>query len=62
MSKKYVFEILLSCISGRDRDMKFSNELSKEERALVHKISKQYGLKHRSYGKGEDMYLIVSKE
>jgi len=62
VSKKSVQEILLSFIRGCDRDMKFSNELSKEDRALVHKMSKQYGLKHRSFGKGEDRYLVVSKE
>lgn len=60
--KTSVQDILLSFISGPDREIKFSNELSKEDRALVHKISQQYGLKHRSYGKGDDRYLVVGKD
>lgn len=60
--KSSVQDILLSFISGPDREIKFSNELSKEDRALVHKISQQYGLKHRSYGKGDDRYLVVGKD
>ncbi|XP_078350233.1 NF-kappa-B-repressing factor-like [Oculina patagonica] len=60
--KSSVQDILMSFISGPDREIKFSNELSKEDRALVHKISQQYGLKHRSYGKGDDRYLVVGKD
>lgn len=62
VTKRSVQEILHSFISSTDQEIKFSNELSKEDRALVHKISQQYGLKHRSYGKDEDRYLVVSRE
>lgn len=62
VTKSSVQDILHSFISGEDRIIKFSNELSKEDRALVHTISQRYGLKHRSFGKGEDRYLVVSKD
>lgn len=44
-----------------ENEIKFSNKLSKEERALVHKLCTKYGLKHKSFGKGDDRYLVVSK-
>ena len=42
-------------------EIKFSNKLSKDERALVHKLCTKYGLKHKSFGKGDNRYLVVSK-
>lgn len=60
--KNSVQDVLVSFVSGPDREIKFSNDLSKEDRALVHKISQQYGLRHKSYGKGDDRYLVVSKD
>lgn len=62
VKKTSVQDVLVSFVSGLDREIKFSNDLSKEDRALVHKISQQYGLKHKSYGKGNDRYLVVSKD
>lgn len=62
VTKNSVEEILYLFISGNDREIRFSNELSKEDRALVHKISQQYGLKHRSFGKDKDRYIVVSKD
>lgn len=62
VKKTSVQDILVSFISGPDRELKFSNDLSKEDRAVVHKISQQYGLKHTSYGKGGDRYLVVGKD
>ena len=44
-----------------ENEMKFSNELSKEERAIVHKLCTKFGLKHKSFGKGDTRYLVVSK-
>ena len=61
VAKSSVQDVLLSFVSGNDQEIKFSNELSKEDRALIHSISQQYGLKHKSYGKGQDRYLVVSK-
>lgn len=62
VKKNSVQDVLVSFVSGPDREIKFSNDLSKEDRALVHKISQQYGLRHKSYGKGDDRYLVVSKD
>lgn len=62
VKKNSVQDVLVSFISGPDREIKFSNDLSKEDRALVHKLSQQYGLKHRSYGKGDERYLVVGKD
>ena len=44
-----------------ENDLKFSSKLSKNERALVHKLCTKYGLKHKSFGKGDERYLVVSK-
>ena len=57
-----VEDILVRFIrENKDNEIKFSNELSKDERALVHKLCQKFGLKHRSFGKGEERYLVVSK-
>ena len=61
VTKVSVKDVLMTFISGPDQEIRFSNELSKEDRVVVHKISQQYGLKHRSYGKGHDRYLVVGK-
>ena len=62
VKKQTIRDVLMSFISGKDREIKFSSELSKEDRAVIHKISQQYGLKHKSYGKGDDRYLVVGKD
>lgn len=60
--KSSVEEALLTFIRDQDRnEIKFSSELSKEDRALVHRLSQKYHLKHRSFGKNEQRYLLVSK-
>lgn len=47
---------------SEQNDIKFSKDLSKEDRALVHKLCQRYHLRHRSFGKGEERYLVVSKQ
>lgn len=44
------------------RELRFSSDLSREDRAIVHKICQQYGLRHKSFGTGEDRYLVISKQ
>lgn len=56
-----VQEALKAFIAGPEQQIKFSSELSKEDRVVVHKISQQYGLKHKSYGADNERYLVVSK-
>ena len=48
-------------LQSSENEIKFSSQLSKEERAIVHKLCTKYGLKHKSFGKGDDRYLMVSK-
>ena len=43
------------------KEIKFSTDLTKEDRALVHRLCQKYHLKHKSFGKNEDRYLVVSK-
>jgi len=42
-------------------EIRFSNDLTSEERAIVHMRCQKFGLRHKSHGKGEDRYLVVSK-
>ena len=61
--KSAVEETLLRFIrESADCDIKFSSDLSKDDRALIHRLCRQYGLKHKSFGKGNERYLIVSKK
>lgn len=60
--KRSVEQTLLDFIRGNDQnEIKFSTDLTKEDRALVHRMCQRYHLKHKSYGKNEDRYLVVSK-
>ena len=43
-------------------ELVFSPAFSKEQRAFIHKIVKQYGMNHRSYGKGDKRYLVISNK
>ncbi|XP_001629432.2 NF-kappa-B-repressing factor [Nematostella vectensis] len=61
LHKGSVHKVILDFINSSDQDMKFSPELSKEDRALVHQLSKRYGLRHQSYGKYAERYLVISK-
>lgn len=61
VKKSSVHETLKSFLSSTDQQIKFSTELTKEDRAVVHEISKRYGLKHRSFGKDKDRYIVVCK-
>ena len=44
------------------KELRFSSTLSKEDRAIVHKVCQQYGLRHKSFGGGQDRYLVISKQ
>lgn len=48
--------------SDEQKDLHFSSELAKEERAIIHTIGQKMGLKTHSKGKCEDRYLIVSRK
>ncbi|XP_077286371.1 uncharacterized protein LOC143911372 [Arctopsyche grandis] len=44
-----------------DYDLVFANDFKKEERAAMHITAVHLGLKSKSYGKGVDRYLVISK-
>ncbi|WAR31422.1 NKRF-like protein [Mya arenaria] len=48
--------------NDEQKDLHFSSELSKEERATIHQIGQKMGLKTNSKGKGDNRYLIVSRK
>ncbi|XP_055678997.1 NF-kappa-B-repressing factor-like [Lutzomyia longipalpis] len=43
-------------------DLVFTNEFSSDERAVLHKLANQLGLKSKSYSKNEDRHLVISKK
>lgn len=43
------------------KELRFSSALCKEDRAIVHKVCQQFGLRHKSFGEGDDRYLVISK-
>ena len=47
--------------SSKQNDLVFSPDFSKDERASIHKICQQFGLKTRSHGTGTERYLVASR-
>ncbi|XP_021365510.1 uncharacterized protein LOC110458222 [Mizuhopecten yessoensis] len=47
--------------SGKQEDLMFTAEFTKEERAYIHQQSQKIGLKTQSRGSGESRYLTVSR-
>ncbi|XP_007891353.1 NF-kappa-B-repressing factor isoform X2 [Callorhinchus milii] len=48
--------------SDRQDELTFSKELNNDERMQIHQIAAKYGLKSKSYGKGRERYLVVSRK
>jgi hypothetical protein len=48
-------------MDNQKKELRFSSDLSKEDRAIVHRVCQQHGLRHKSFGSGEDRYLVISK-
>ena len=48
--------------SDSQKDLVFSPEFSKDERALIHKEAQKLGLKTHSHGSGENRFLVVSRK
>ena len=49
-------------MDNKQKKLRFSSDLSKEDRAIVHTICQQHGLRHKSFGSGNDRYLVISKQ
>ena len=47
--------------SDDQKDLVFSPEFSKEERALMHRVAEKFNLESKSYGSGEDRFLVLSR-
>lgn len=49
-------------VSDRQDDLRFSSELTNDERKQIHQISQKYGLRSKSYGQGRQRFLVVSRK
>ncbi|KAF9420618.1 hypothetical protein HW555_003165 [Spodoptera exigua] len=45
-----------------DLDLVFTNDFAKPERATLHQVAQRMGLASRSYGEGEERFLVVKKK
>ena len=48
--------------SNKQSDFAFSPDFSNEERAIIHKEGQKLGLKTKSYGSGDNRYLVISRK
>ncbi|XP_028316034.1 NF-kappa-B-repressing factor [Gouania willdenowi] len=48
--------------SDRQDDLRFSTDLTNDERKQIHQISQKYGLRSKSYGQGRQRFLVVSRK
>ena len=48
--------------NSQETQLQFPIDLSSDDRRLIHTLSEQYNLNHKSYGNGNERYLIVSKK
>ncbi|CAL9707175.1 unnamed protein product [Knipowitschia caucasica] len=62
--KKHDLEDVIRNYVASDRrdDLRFSSELTNDERKQVHQISQKYGLRSKSYGQGRLRCLVVSRK
>ena len=49
-------------MSTNPYDLVFASDFSTEERAVIHEVSRKLNLKAKSYGKGEDRFITVSRK
>ena len=49
-------------MSTNPYDLVFASDFSTEERAVIHEVSRKMNLKAKSYGKGEDRFITVSRK
>ncbi|XP_074505416.1 NF-kappa-B-repressing factor [Sebastes fasciatus] len=63
LSKRDIEDIIRT-YAGSDRqdDLRFSTDLTNDERKQIHQISQKYGLRSKSYGQGRQRFLVVSRK
>ena len=49
-------------MSTNPYDLVFASDFSTEERAVIHEVSRKLNLKAKSYGKGENRFITVSRK
>ncbi|XP_034546472.1 NF-kappa-B-repressing factor [Notolabrus celidotus] len=63
LSKRDIEDIIRNYASSdRQDDLRFSTDLTNDERKQIHQISQKYGLRSKSYGQGRQRFLIVSRK
>eukprot|EP00794_Sanderia_malayensis_P020100 gene20100-22070_t len=63
VERNRVEDVLLNFVRDQtETEIKFSNDLSNSDRALVHNLSHKFGLGHKSFGSRKDRYLVVTKK
>lgn len=63
LSKRDIEDIIRN-YAGSDRtdELRFSNELTNDERKQIHQISQKYGLRSKSHGQGRQRFLVVRRK
>uniref|UniRef100_A0A3P9LRM4 NFKB repressing factor n=1 Tax=Oryzias latipes TaxID=8090 RepID=A0A3P9LRM4_ORYLA len=63
LNKRDIEEIIRNyATSDRQDDLRFSTDLTNDERKQIHQISQKYGLRSKSYGQGWQRFLVVSRK
>lgn len=63
LSKRDIEDIIRNYASSdRQDDLRFSTDLTNDERKQIHHVSQKYGLRSKSYGQGRQRFLIVSRK
>uniref|UniRef100_A0A1A8SAW7 NF-kappa B repressing factor n=1 Tax=Nothobranchius rachovii TaxID=451742 RepID=A0A1A8SAW7_9TELE len=63
LAKRDIEDIIRNYASSdRTDDLRFSNELTNDERKQIHQVSQKYGLRSKSYGQGWQRFLVVSRK
>ncbi|XP_029113569.1 NF-kappa-B-repressing factor-like isoform X2 [Scleropages formosus] len=63
LSKKGLEDMIRNyACSDRQDELRFSTELTNDERKQIHQVSQKYGLRSKSYGQGMQRFLIVSRK
>ncbi|XP_061644462.1 NF-kappa-B-repressing factor [Phyllopteryx taeniolatus] len=62
LSKRDIEDIIRNYVSSdRQDDLRFSTDLTNDERKQIHQVSQKYGLRSKSYGQGRQRFLVVSR-
>ncbi|KAM9377220.1 NF-kappa-B-repressing factor [Pholidichthys leucotaenia] len=63
LSKRDIEDIIRNYASSdRQDDLRFSTDLTNDERKQIHQISQKYGLRSKSYGQGRQRFLVVRRK